>query len=461
MSMQAGIKKAASIAAVILSISAISAEAQTGSGCQADAFNYDFIAPSGIPQGVQWIQISQQELCTSQASEACSGSLFELSFIVPTSASTPTSLLTPTTAENVEFDVYAANCPSGASTSVYLTWNGAIGVGAGVIDATIPKGQSMHFSLPGKISNINMDASPLTECGASTSSPDDYSSTANFSYLLDDKDAIVYPQANTLYPLVANDFTSTNVPLELVTPNQGAATFQLVLSYQTSGGKGAYSNTVNQTVSSGSAYVVSYPFSSTGGKLSITAKDGSGNAFCSGLNVYIVGSQIPNTEITQQLDALYSTGATPNLLTGIAMVESTYSQFRTRTLFGQSALWPYESYDGGSHVGLMQMPISQSDAWGWKQNISDGANLFSQKIAMAKSKQATIRLLHLLNEPPMLTPVQLENMALVLYGPNASAALNEQYYVVVVTNGVASWVVNTAGNPDGVAYADLVRQSVQ
>lgn len=53
-------------------------------------------------------------------------------------------------------------------------------------------------------------------------------------------------------------------------------------------------------------------------------------------------------------------------------------------------------------------------------------------------------------------------MPLVLYGPFASAALNMQYYIPQAgPNGTPIWVVNTANNPQGVAYADSCRSKVQ
>ena len=75
---------------------------------------------------------------------------------------------------------------------------------------------------------------------------------------------------------------------------------------------------------------------------------------------------------------------------------------------------------------------------------------------------------------PPLSGSNLENMALVLYGPAASKYLTQQYYIPVclppgtaVYNSVTStytcvggtwqWAVNSTGNPDGVKYADDVR----
>jgi hypothetical protein len=207
---------------------------------------------------------------------------------------------------------------------------------------------------------------------------------------------------------------------------------------------------------------VQQSYQSTGGRLTINASESTAAGTVSACPVkyaYIVGSAIPDNVITSQLLNLYSHGATPNLLTGIASVESSYQQFSPATLYGYSANWPKESYDGGSHVGLMQMPTSTQHAWDWLVNASDAAALFSDKLAAATRIERRIRkLYHGLHH---LTDVEIENMALVLYGPYASADLTQQYYAVEQVGRKWAWVVNTAGNPDGIAYADNCRASVR
>ena len=42
-------------------------------------------------------------------------------------------------------------------------------------------------------------------------------------------------------------------------------------------------------------------------------------------------------------------------------------------------MWPLESYDGGSHIGLMQVPLSMHNAWNWEKNTEKGADIFYQK----------------------------------------------------------------------------------
>jgi hypothetical protein len=73
------------------------------------------------------------------------------------------------------------------------------------------------------------------------------------------------------------------------------------------------------------------------------------------------------------------------LMTGIAEVESSYLQFFSQDLLGTTALWPHESHDGGSYIGLMQAPTAQALAWDWQQNASYGVTtvFLGQKIPAA------------------------------------------------------------------------------
>ncbi|MDV3242977.1 MAG: hypothetical protein LOY00_14620, partial [Methylocaldum sp.] len=164
--------------------------------------------------------------------------------------------------------------------------------------------------------------------------------------------------------------------------------------------------------------------------------------------------------ITARLTRLYANGPTPNLLTGIADKESTYRQFSSRTKYEVQALWPVESYDGGSHIGLMQTPTSVSHAWNWLSNTQGAADLFAEKTRIALVLERRI-----INSHPglrALTIAERENMALVLYGPYAAAGLQNQYYRAVQNpDGSYGWVVNTANNPAGVAYANDVRSRVR
>ena len=93
-------------------------------------------------------------------------------------------------------------------------------------------------------------------------------------------------------------------------------------------------------------------------------------------------------------------------------------------------------------------------------NTRDGADLFKAKLAIAARKEAAIIAAH----PGLrtLTSTERENMALVLYGPYASASSSKQYYVPVAdAKGKWTWSVNTLGNANGVAYAQDVVSKIQ
>jgi hypothetical protein len=107
----------------------------------------------------------------------------------------------------------------------------------------------------------------------------------------------------------------------------------------------------------------------------------------------------------------------------------------------------------------MQVPVTTIDAWDWSQNVIDGAAVFYSKLSTA----ARIGKKIIAQTPglPPLTAVQLENMALVLYGEFGSKNLTKQYYIADTSGPSPVWIVNTANNPDGVAYADKCRANVR
>lgn len=197
---------------------------------------------------------------------------------------------------------------------------------------------------------------------------------------------------------------------------------------------------------------------------------------------------IPKDKITTRLVELYKDGATPRLMTGIAMIESSYMQFYKHN-FNYPDLWmprvSDDSGDGiwgnendGSHVGLMQMDIRRgyvSDgerwqrAWDWLINTQEGVNFFkNEKIRLAKAMERKI-IKDFLNKNPdlgaedieQLNAVGVENMALVLYGPHAAyGKIDKQYYILVRENEKGVWKENTNGNPEGIAYAKKVHGKI-
>jgi hypothetical protein len=108
---------------------------------------------------------------------------------------------------------------------------------------------------------------------------------------------------------------------------------------------------------------------------------------------------------------------------------------------------------GSSHIGPMMGPTTFADAWDWQTNTASGAAVFASKLSRAISFESQIR-----SACPALralTGTERENMAVMLYGSWAHSALTLQYYTPNADG--ADWIVNTANNPDGVAYADGVR----
>jgi hypothetical protein len=99
------------------------------------------------------------------------------------------------------------------------------------------------------------------------------------------------------------------------------------------------------------------------------------------------------------------------------------------------------------------------DSWDWLTNTQTGADIFAQKVRSAKTFERKLRKQY--RGLRALTDVERENMALVLYGPKADPDPLKQYYIPQMIGSIWDWVVNTANNPQGVAYADNVRTLVQ
>jgi hypothetical protein len=109
----------------------------------------------------------------------------------------------------------------------------------------------------------------------------------------------------------------------------------------------------------------------------------------------------------------------------------------------------------------MMVPTTPAVAWGWTNNAAAGASVFQSKLTSANNNANKIIATH--SGLPNLTPTQLENMALLLYGPFAPTMnqLANQYYIPAEVGGAWTWIVNTANNPNGVAYANSCRAKTQ
>jgi hypothetical protein len=260
---------------------------------------------------------------------------------------------------------------------------------------------------------------------------------------------------------------------------------------------------------------------------STTATDGSTIQDC--VTYYIDGPQtgITDGNITTQLESSYPASkyypsdgtGTKGLMAQVAAKESSYAQFEAPQVctdpsggmhpdlwsldadYGISwAKWPEEPYiydsnnnctgtDGGSHIGLMQVMTdsdqsSDPNAWDWTTNAADGVGLFSgtppaeygtkvhgklinpNKMQTATSYETDIMSEFPKGALPSLAGYQLENMALLLYGPGASSDPTEQYYWPTCSGTVDSkdncstgwqWNENSSGNQGGTEYVDKVR----
>jgi hypothetical protein len=269
--------------------------------------------------------------------------------------------------------------------------------------------------------------------------------------------AVTRPTDGTQFPLTELSETSTGPITFEAGPIASGDTVQwtLQLNYATSGGRGSVQDI--RSFSTDSATTThDETYTAIGGMINVQAKEnGSNPQSAKPINIYVVGTDIPDADITSRLVSLYG-GATPNLMTGIAVRESSYQQFTMSSLFTVSALWPTESYDGGSHIGLMQMPTTQADAWDWTANTADATNFFvSAKLPLATKLMNAIIATHPGLRP--LTAAELEHMAVCLYGEGARPKLSQQYYAPIQTaEGGWEWAVNNSGNPKGVAYTNYV-----
>lgn len=283
------------------------------------------------------------------------------------------------------------------------------------------------------------------------------------------------PINNSDYDLVNGTYTVTQ-PISYrshVEPYGGASVvnWSESLNYRTSGGRCSSCDSV-RTFHAAPDSDYYYSFASLGGQATVYA-----SAMINGevdnaapISLTVTGVAIPDTEITARLVSIYN-GQTKNLMTGLAMKESSYIQFAQRDLYGKNDRWPNESYDGGSHIGLLMVETTMDRAWDWLRNTEFGVNFFQgtntsngEKMGLASFWENKIKtdarktygcnLRNLLN-------VERENMALVLYGPYASGNLTGQYYyyqaITVNKKTSCDWIINTANNSNGVYYANEVR----
>ncbi|HLI84442.1 MAG TPA: hypothetical protein VKV17_11020 [Bryobacteraceae bacterium] len=132
----------------------------------------------------------------------------------------------------------------------------------------------------------------------------------------------------------------------------------------------------------------------------------------------------------------------------------------SRSLFTPPAqgMWPNESCDGGSHIGLMMVPTTMADAFNWQQNATDGVHLFANDKLRRAGKYED----YCMSVYPKLRALTLQESeldGLVFYGPGATL-FNAGYGAYWIPNAAGTdWEVNNGpnGNPVGVDYVTVCK----
>jgi hypothetical protein len=181
---------------------------------------------------------------------------------------------------------------------------------------------------------------------------------------------ILSPQPQSMYPMSEANYTTTpQIPFQARVSQsgtnwQGDIHWTVDLEYDTTTSRGRWTH--QQTFQTSNESIHEEAYVSQGGKMTVTASAevSTGKILTKQIELTITGMDIPDHVITDQLKSGVYTGATSNLLTGIAAVETEgdYDQFRLFSKYGATALWPNESKsDEGSHIGLMQVAIEKRE----------------------------------------------------------------------------------------------------
>lgn len=292
---------------------------------------------------------------------------------------------------------------------------------------------------------------------------------------------LVKPTINSDFDMTANNYRtaeiSTQVNLKRCGPNY--VTWQYDVEYTSSGGVGPFTKP-STTATKVTDSVQKISISAAGGKVKLTPKlQQTGELLVSSpIEVTVTGSKIPNSDITARLKSLYS-GVTPNLFTGVALIESSYRQFDERlNIYGRVDRWPVENFKTknvprGTYIGMMMVTNSMDRAWDWYTNTQYAVNFFNndkrsiallweRKIIKDASKHCSLR---------ELTELERENMTLVAYGNGANNNLRGQYYWYQVpakkdtpknTTPICTWIENTSTkSAEGRRYTKEVRAGLK
>jgi hypothetical protein len=259
------------------------------------------------------------------------------------------------------------------------------------------------------------------------------------------------PTNGQVYTL-GDDYLTGTVPLVVNSSCSGTASWYVVFEYQTSGSRGS-STAGPYEESSRFGQIVNFAIpGGVGGKAiaTVTFSVIGTPPPPQTVTFYVVGRPIPENVITDILVAGYVGGARPRLFTGVADKESSYRQFASRSLYGQTAYWPLESYDGGSHVGLLMVSASMEHGYSISDNIADALSLFGDKLSICQAHIDSLRS----GRPNLrdLTGEEYEMCALVKYGPHAALSW---YWVPNGSND--NWIVDPdSTHAPAVAYANDV-----
>ena len=291
---------------------------------------------------------------------------------------------------------------------------------------------------------------------------------------------ILQPSLHADYDLTESTYTTTPpIPFQArLVPDDVSwwedIHWRLDLEYDTTKSRGKW--TSSRTFSTKNNAIHEEQYASEGGKVTVTATVQFPNApmLTAQREFTITGIDIPDDVITSHLISAYS-GATPNLLTGVAAVETegVYNQFRSLSKYDVTDLWPNESIEftngehtDGSHIGLMQVAIREtgetsikariSAAWNWLTNIQVALDEHFNP-ALGRSQQIVNRLRAKHSRLPELTDEQHENNALSIY--RMGWTYPECFYYIP-NDSYTNWIENT-NNVIGVDYADDVRDNLR
>ncbi len=266
--------------------------------------------------------------------------------------------------------------------------------------------------------------------------------------------SISTPTTGAVYNLGGSNYNQATVPLNASSASSGTANWTLNYTYTsrqpaTYTGSSSTSSTIGQT----SNYAT--PVGEGGQVTAQASATLGGQNFNSSVTFYVLGTSIPNATISSRLLSLYSNGATPSLLKGVACYESSYQQFVQRYLMGGTGLWPNGNNSGTQdvYVGLMQVPNGMAPGFDWYTNTSNGLSTFQGKYTTVQGYVSGLRSQH--SGLPDLSGSQYEDNQLMLYG---GWWVNNSSYYWVPNSTYTGWVVNTSS--PGYNYVNTVRNDI-